>query len=181
MKVVLALGAVLITLVLVVLVVGWGLPVAHRVSRRVVVATTPEQLFATVVAVEQYPVWRSGVTRVDVLVTDSSRFPKVFREHGSDGAIQFEVVERVPARRFVTRIADPTLPFGGQWTFDVTSADGGAQLEITEDGEVYNPIFRFVSRFVLGHTRTLDQYLGDVVKQFDVGSDAVRTTSSRKR
>jgi hypothetical protein len=30
---------------------------------------------------------------------------------------------------------------------------------ITENGEVYNPIFRFVSRFIMGHTATLDAYL----------------------
>ena len=32
-------------------------------------------------------------------------------------------------------------------------------VRITEDGEVYNPIFRFVSRFVFGQTRMLDAYL----------------------
>jgi hypothetical protein len=34
-----------------------------------------------------------------------------------------------------------------------------AIVQITEDGEVYNPVFRFVSRFILGHTRTMDFYL----------------------
>jgi hypothetical protein len=32
-------------------------------------------------------------------------------------------------------------------------------VRITEDGEVYNPIFRFMSRFVFGHTHTMDAYL----------------------
>jgi len=38
----------------------------------------------------------------------------------------------------------------------------GTRLTITEEGEVYNPIFRFVSRFIMGHTRTIDRYLGDL-------------------
>ena len=33
---------------------------------------------------------------------------------------------------------------------------------ITENGEVYNPLFRFMSRFVFGHTATIDKYLEDL-------------------
>ena len=32
-------------------------------------------------------------------------------------------------------------------------------LTVTEDGEVQNPLFRFVSRFIMGQTATIDQYL----------------------
>jgi hypothetical protein len=74
----------------------------------------------------------------------------------------------VPPRRMVTRIADPDLPFGGGWTFELEPADGpqgGTSVRITEDGEVYNPVFRFVSRFVLGHTRSMERYLADLQAQ----------------
>jgi hypothetical protein len=51
---------------------------------------------------------------------------------------------------------------------------GGASEEtrvrITEDGEVYNPIFRFVSRVVMGHTAMLDSYLRALGKA--VGQEA---------
>lgn len=73
--------------------------------------------------------------------------------------ITYEAVESVPPRRLVTRIADKNLPFGGTWTYEISPADGACTLTIGEDGEVYNPIFRFVSRFVIGQTATLDQYL----------------------
>jgi hypothetical protein len=62
----------------------------------------------------------------------------------------------------VSRIADRSLPFGGRWTFELSPAPGGTLLRITEDGEVYNPIFRFVSRFVFGHDRTINGYLEDL-------------------
>jgi len=32
-------------------------------------------------------------------------------------------------------------------------------VAITEDGEVYNPFFRFMSRFVFGHAATLDEFV----------------------
>jgi hypothetical protein len=33
------------------------------------------------------------------------------------------------------------------------------QITITERGEVYNPIFRFMSRYVFSHHATIDAYL----------------------
>lgn len=35
---------------------------------------------------------------------------------------------------------------------------------MTENGEIYNPIFRFMARFVLGYSMTLDRYLADLEK-----------------
>jgi hypothetical protein len=58
----------------------------------------------------------------------------------------------------VTRIADPSLPFGGTWTYDLKPQGSGTELTITEDGEVYNPIFRFMSKFVFSQTATIEAY-----------------------
>jgi hypothetical protein len=51
------------------------------------------------------------------------------------------------------------LPFGGWWEYVIAPAGSGSRVTITEHGEVYNPIFRFVSRYVMGQTKTLDSYL----------------------
>jgi hypothetical protein len=32
-------------------------------------------------------------------------------------------------------------------------------VQITERGEVYNPVFRFVSRFIMGHSATASAFL----------------------
>jgi hypothetical protein len=39
-------------------------------------------------------------------------------------------------------------------------------LRITEDGEIRNPIFRFVARFFLGYTATMEAYLRDLGRRF---------------
>lgn len=154
--------ALLAALVLVVLAVGWSLPERHTAVRSITVPAPPAAVFALVSSVGEYPQWRAGVTAVDIVAADDAGRPLRFREHGPDGEILFEIVERVPDARLVIRIADPSLPFGGRWTYVITPAGDGATLQITEDGEVYSPIFRFVSRFILGHTRTIDNYLRDV-------------------
>lgn len=148
----------LVALFLLVVAIGWMLPVAHRATRSATFDATPSEVFALIAGFQDYPGWRSDVTRVEIL---SERDPLRFREHGSQGAIAYEMVERQPDRRMVVRIVDQGLPYGGQWTYEVLPEAAGTTLRITEDGEVYNPVFRFMSRFVFGHTRTLKNYLRD--------------------
>jgi hypothetical protein len=59
----------------------------------------------------------------------------------------------------VVRIAETRLPFGGEWTFEISPAADGADLRIHEDGEVYNAIFRFMSRFIFGYYGSIESFL----------------------
>ena len=69
--------------------------------------------------------------------------------------------------RLCVRIADKGLPFGGTWTFDIApSADGGSELRVTEDGEIYNVFFRFMARFLFGYTASIETYLRDLGAKF---------------
>jgi hypothetical protein len=153
-------GAVLL-LVIVVVVVGYLLPVAHVASRGATFRVPPDRVFAAVTEVAKFPEWRTDVKTVEIL----SEKPLRWREDGSNGVITFEVQERRPPTRLVTRIADPSLPFGGSWTYELTPADGGTRLTITEHGEVYNPVFRFMSRFVFGHAGTIEAFLTALTKR----------------
>jgi hypothetical protein len=56
--------------------------------------------------------------------------------------------------------------FGGTWTFEVEPAADGCNVTITERGEVYNPFFRFMGRFVLGYSGTLNAYLQALARHF---------------
>jgi len=93
--------------------------------------------------------------------------PLKWRETDSSGdAITYERVETIAGARIVNRIADPKLPFGGSWTYQIEPIGSGTELTITENGEVYNPLFRFVSRFIMGHTATIEKYQRDLVAHF---------------
>jgi len=86
----------------------------------------------------------------------------MWRETDKGGqTIAYEAMESDPPRHLVTRIADPSLPFGGTWNYEITRSGSGSTstLTITENGEVYNPVFRFVSRYIMGHAATVDAYL----------------------
>ena len=157
-KAVLVLGA-LVSLLLAVVAFGYALPVAHVATGEAQLTAPPERVFAVVHGVEDYAKWRSDVEAVEIV----ARAPKLqWRERGDNGTIAFELEGSDPPRQMVTRIADRTLPFGGSWTFVLQPSGAGTRLTITENGEVYNPLFRVMSRFVFGHTATIEKYLEDL-------------------
>ena len=162
MRIALYVVAGLVALVLIVVAVGYSLPQSHTASREVTVPAGPDKVFALITAPADYPKWRSDVDSVEIVPPEGGK--EMFRELGDNGPLLMRVEERVPNSRLVTVIADTTLPFGGKWTYELEPSGTGTKLRITEDGEVYNPVFRFMSRFVFGHTATLEKYLADVEK-----------------
>lgn len=137
--------------------IGSRLPKAHTITRTTRVKLPPEALYTLLADVDSYPTWRSDVKTLKRLPDRDGR--PAWVEEMATGKIPmfFERMDRPSL--LVGRIADPTLPFGGTWTYRIAPAPDGSELSITEDGEVYNPIFRFMSRFVLGHTATLDAFI----------------------
>ena len=147
----------LVVVVLIVVVIGYLLPQSHTASMSARYAASPDSLWTSLTDVSAFPKWRPGVTQVEVLPDENGQ--RGWREHSGSDVVTYRVVESQPPRRLVARIADDNLPYGGQWTYDLAPEGSGTHLTITEHGEVYNPIFRFVSRFFLGYTGTMDGVL----------------------
>lgn len=148
--------------VLIVLAIGWWLPVRHVASNTVTLTAPPAAVYAVVSDIASYPKWWSDMNRVEALPAVDGRAR--FRQHMSGDAVIIEVIEALAPSRFVTRIADPDQPFGGTWTLEIMPTATGSTLTATEHGEVYNPLFRFVSRFIMGHSATINSFLEAVSK-----------------
>ena len=163
MKYVLWALAVIAGLIVVVMIVGALLPEKHLAARYISLHQKPEQVFALISDVRIGPSWRPEVQSVDILPSTDGQIH--FRENMKHGSIAMQVVEARPPDRQITQISKG-LPFGGVWIMDVSPTADGCRLNITERGEVYNPFFRFVSRFVMGYTNTMDTYLRNVAHKF---------------
>jgi uncharacterized protein YndB with AHSA1/START domain len=157
MRWLLRLGGLLLVLVACVIGVGSTLPVAHSAQVMGDVPGSPEEVWAVLTDVDSFPAWRPDVSNVTRLARGTG--PPAWTEEGSAGTLTLEVTEADPPRRMVTRIADEGLPFGGRWTYELTPSGTGTHLVITEDGEIYNPVFRCMARFVFGYQSTLETYL----------------------
>jgi hypothetical protein len=136
------------------------LPKTHKATRQIRLRQTRDAVYALITGPAD---WRD-LKAVEQLAPVNNR--KRWKENDGNNAITYELLEATPPSKMVTRIADDTLPFGGTWTYAISTGGDTTILRITEDGEVRNPIFRFVSRFIMGHTATIDKYLTAVGKKF---------------
>jgi uncharacterized protein YndB with AHSA1/START domain len=150
--------AVVIVIIVVVIVAGMIISQAHVASRTARFSAPPEAVWKAVTDVQAYPTWRGDVKAIERL-PDGRGGPAWVEISRRGERLPLETVQSIPPRTFVARIADPNLPFGGTWTYEIAPADGGSTLTITERGEIYNPLFRFMTRFVFGYTATMEGYL----------------------
>jgi hypothetical protein len=155
MKILLIVLGVIVVLVLAVVAVGTLLPKRHIVSRTASFRATPEQLFALIAGPQS---WRPDVLRCEA-VPDSGGRESMRETIRNNETVTYELLDRKPPYSLTRRIATQNLPYSGSWTFSLRRDGDFTVVRIMEDGEVYNPVFRFMSRFVFGHTTTMDAYL----------------------
>jgi hypothetical protein len=145
---ILLLAGGLVALVVIVAAIGTALPREHTASRTAPFARPPQDVWAA--------------------ITDAA----------SKSRVPVDVLESRPPHLLVTRVRETEKMFGGTWTIAIgptgpsTRPDGparsgraGCVVTITEEGWVANPIFRFMSRYVIGHHATMDDLLKQVSRK----------------
>jgi uncharacterized membrane protein len=144
--------------------IGSRLPVAHMATRSIFLPWSCHEVYAVVRDVSSSPSWRSDVKSVELLGKHNGKLN--YREHGKQGDVTYELVEDIPDQKIVTRIVDENLGYSGSWTTILVPENGGTRVTITENGAVPNVLFRFMSRYIFGHTATIDGYLNSLARRF---------------
>jgi hypothetical protein len=163
MKWLLVAGAVMVGLIVMATVWGALLPREHQARRSARLGQAPSAVWAVIADPLAAASWHPDVRSVEALPAQDGRAR--WKEIGGD-AITYELVADEPPRRRVVRVADDTLPFGGTWTYTLAEDGGGTRVTITEDGEVRNPLFRFLARYAFGHGGTMEAYLRALGRRF---------------
>lgn len=154
----------LIALILVVLVGGLLLPEEHHASRTLVTKQSPEAIWDTINDHANEAKWRSDIESVSTLAERNGK--PVWQENYKDGnTLALMTTESKPPARVVREIAEEG-PFSGRWEIDIQPTPAGSNVTITEIGKVSNPIFRFVSKYVFGHTTQMERYLTNLAGKF---------------
>lgn len=166
MHIALLVAAVLTTMVLAVVVIGMLLPEHHVATKVYQFDATPYEVWNTIADFREQPRWRPKLKKVERLPAHNGH--EVWKEiEGRDRQLSFETMECNPPHLLVRRIVDEGLPFGGSWTFEITPETSGCRLRITEEGEVRNAIFRFVSKFLIGHTASIETYAKNLKQEVE--------------
>jgi len=148
---------VLVAIVIIALAIGASLPREHVATVKARYAANPAAVWAVIGNPLAASSWRKDVKKIETLPDRDGN--KTWKEHSSSGAVTFVLTESIAERRMVTRIGDDSLPFGGQWEFDLQPTGTGSELTISEHGFVKPAFFRLMARFVFGYTGAMEAYL----------------------
>lgn len=145
-------------------VIGSRLPVGHSVSVSRSLRATPDEVWSVITDIDAMPSWRKELKGIE-RTAGKDVLPRWVEKSGfGDIPLQAEMMEK--PHRLVTRIDDPKLPFGGRWTYELAAEGKETRLKITEDGEVKSPMFRFMSKYIFGHRKTLETYADQLEAKF---------------
>lgn len=137
---------------------GLAQPAEHEVTRTIVIARPPAEVWHALADSAAQLAWRDDLRALERL-PDRDGHP-VWREVSRDGdALPLEVIEAVPPVRLVRRIADSTLPFAGEWRFRLAYGAGGTELTVTEAARIPNPLLRAIMRYGIGYETSLERFL----------------------
>lgn len=134
----------------------WRAPAKHTARMSAVIPASPEAVWASIEDVDAQRQWRGlkALSRVgDRLEETDAR--------GDVLAMRIEVED--PPRKRVTRIVD-NRSFGGTWTWTLSPDPGGTKVEIVEEGEIYNPVFRVLAPLLHDNEATMRQVLEGLSK-----------------
>jgi hypothetical protein len=161
---VLAVVGIIVVTGVVIFLIASRLPEHHTASRSIRLKQNTKDVYAVLVDYPSANTWRPDLQRVEMLEKVNGHVR--FREHGRHGAVTYEVMEDVPGEKVVTRIVDQDLGYSGSWTYQLEPTSEGTRLRVTEDGNVSNLFFRFMSHYVFGQTSTMDAVLTALGKRF---------------
>ncbi|MGH9802778.1 MAG: SRPBCC family protein [Blastocatellia bacterium] len=150
---------------IVITVIGISLPENHVASKTLTLRQPPLTVWQVVSDFANQPKWHSEMKSVERLPDRNGH--EIWQEEMSGMKIPLETLELEAPKKLVRRIASDDLGFGGDWEYIITpTIEGGCQLTITERGKVPNPLFRFMSKYIFGHTATMEKYMKALAGKF---------------
>ena len=160
MKWVIRIGIALFLVIGLVTLVGVLIPERHRVAVRAAYLAPRDSVYAVIRDVARGAEWRDGLESVEVLSQTGETMR--WRETADWGTVTFEHAAADPPRMIAARIVDEGQGFGGTWTYELTPLGRGTQLVITENGVIDRPIYRVLSKYVMGYYAGLETYARDL-------------------
>ena len=161
MKILIIIGVSLIVLIVLIYLIGFILPRNHSATITSYLNVPIDSVWKRISKPEEFISWRKEIKKIDVISSD-----EWIETNRQNDKIPIKITETIPYAKLVTVINSSNLLFGGTWTYNLKQTKSGTEITIIENGEVYNPFFRFFSKFVFGHTATIKNYLANLETSF---------------
>lgn len=154
----------LVGLLVLMVIIGAFLPEQHSVSATVSLPASQDRVWHLMTDLETQPRWRTGLKSVAHLPEENGHpcWTEVQKHMRMPLCADLSVA---PSTRII-RIADPSLPFGGNWNYQLQATGKNAsRLTITENGTVGPALWRFLDRFLIHEDASIKQYEADLLRE----------------
>jgi hypothetical protein len=121
MRIILIILGSLVALVAAVALWGWMLPEGHMTTRVLRLSRPATEVWAAITDFEG----QAALAPTSSPSREARAATETWKEVGSNGEMLLATTEMDPHDALVRTIADPSLPFGGKWVYDV--APDGAE------------------------------------------------------
>ncbi|MDJ0839583.1 MAG: SRPBCC family protein [Acidobacteriota bacterium] len=150
--------------------VGLFIPREHKFSESILLPQPPPVVWSRISDIGATPAWRTGLARIEPLPPRGGK-PAWFAS-GDFGELVYVIEESLPPRKLVSRVEE-SKDFSGAWTFTLEASGNGTLLTITEEGEIYNPVFRAMLKLVYGYGISIRLYFQDLERVLGAPSETV--------
>jgi hypothetical protein len=149
--------------VLVAMVMGANLPHEHTAAASAEIAAPQAQIWQLLEDVNKQPTWRTGLLAIEPMQPQNGHICWTEVQKHMRMPLCEDITTAQSTR--VVRIADPSLPFGGTWTYELQPIGANAtRLTITEKGTTGPALFRFIGHYIYHEDTMIKQYEADVQK-----------------
>lgn len=140
---------------------GYFIEKNHTASRTATFKASPECIWNKITNLEAQPAWRKNLKEIKII--DGTPNRESWTEISKSGdEISFKTKAKIEPSRYEAEIINNSN-FGGYWELTLEPAeDGGTKLTVTENGEIYNPMFRTIAAVFFDMHATIDEYLADL-------------------
>ena len=156
----------LVAIVIAIFAAGAVLPRKHVASVAARIGQRPRAIWSLIIDHGDDPKWRPELKSIEQRPNRNGH-PVWLETYKNGSRLELEDTVIDPPRRLVREVRDTGNMFSGRWEIEIAPDGANAStVRITEYGEVPNPFFRFMSRFVFGHTKSMEQYLSNLASKF---------------
>ena len=136
----------------------------HIISSRILLNQSPNNVWHAISDLAATPDWYPNVVSEERLADREGH--QVWRERYHNGEeLVLETFESCPPYRMVRAAVEGNTR--ESWEFDLQPTAHGTELRITENGDIPNPFKRFVSKYLMGHFRAMNNYERALALRFD--------------
>ena len=145
--------------------VGLTLSPTYRTRRSIELAQSPETLWSVLTDLDGMPTWRRDIGALERLPGDGPVVRWLEVRHGA--RIAMERVEAVAPERMVIRVAGRGTA-GLRWTYQIHRTTRGARLEVTEERDIRNPVWRPLAYLIGGSSGRVDSLCRDLERRLSL-------------